>query len=481
VKIRTRLFLVFMALVLAGIAVLVAWIQDEMRPRYMEAQEELLVDFSQLLAAIISTSGVRLVDGDPQISPGFLRAGFTELATRNIEAQVYSLKKQSVDIRIYVTDARGTVLLDTDGDRDLGGDYSSWRDVSLTLRGEYGARSTTGDPLFEEGATMYVAAPILYRDAIIGAVSVGKPTRNAERFLAHLIEELSLAGVLVAAAATLVGLVLYWWLARPLQQLLSYAKGVSDGSRVALPPLGNNEVGRVGEAMEEMRIALDGKAYVSDYVQALTHELKSPIAAIRGAAELLEEEMPVADRARFLANIRTEVARMQGLIVRLLDLAAIESRPSLEHAQPVDINRLVREAVDGLHPVAERAGVKVRTNVGKHLRVDGDSFLLSKAVSNLLKNAVEFSAAGDVVRIEARQDDAEVVLTVKDQGAGIPQYAQDRVFDRFYALPKADGSKGSGLGLSFVKEIAALLQARLKLDSAAGSGTCVELRLPVSR
>jgi two-component system sensor histidine kinase CreC len=113
------------------------------------------------------------------------------------------LDKRLIDVRVYVTDATGRVILDTDAGRDLGADYSDWRDVALTLQGRYGARSTDGDPLFRDGTTMYVVAPVTLDGKVIGVVSVGKPTRNAGRFLDRLLEDIRIAALLVAAVAGL--------------------------------------------------------------------------------------------------------------------------------------------------------------------------------------------------------------------------------------------------------------------------------------
>jgi two-component system sensor histidine kinase CreC len=322
-----------------------------------------------------------------------------------------------------------------------------------------------------------VAAPITRGDDIAGVVSVGKPTRNAERFLERLLADIRVAALLVGAVALAVGLLLHGWLARPLRRLANYAHAVSCGDRVGLPRLGRNEVGRVGEALEQMRESLDGKTYVEDYVQALTHELKTPIAAIRGASELLEEDLLPTDRARFIGNIRAQTDRMQELVERLLDLASLERRPTLEVLDTLELRPLVESVIEELSPLTASAGVRIENRVPHDAVAMGERFLLAKALLNLIKNAVEFSSPGGAITVDAEGRDGRQVLSVADAGPGIPDYARDRVFERFYALPKPDGSKGSGLGLSFVREIAELLSASVELDSRPGSGTKVKLTL----
>jgi len=279
---------------------------------------------------MISAQAINSTDGRIHIDTHFMQNSFLELAQRDIDAQIYEIHKQQVDIRVYVTDINGTVIFDSDNDRDLGADYSQWRDAYRTLRGEYGARSTENDPLYMDGSIMYIAAPILFDNEVIGVISVGKPTRNAERFMEHLLNNISGVGFIIVIITLLIGLIIHNWLSRPLSQIQHYGEAVTKGERTTLPELGNNEIAEVGEALESMRIALDGKSYVSDYVQTLTHELKSPIAAIRGASELLNEDMPEKDRTRFLSNIENETRRMQQLVDRLLELASLEYRPGLD-------------------------------------------------------------------------------------------------------------------------------------------------------
>lgn len=481
-KIRTRIFLVFALLIAAGIYSLVYWLQGEMRPRYMEAQEDTLVDMSQLLASMLSVHGVQQgPDGSIEIDTTFLQNGFGQLAGRLIDAQIYRIHKQHVDLRIYVTDASGRVIFDSDNKRDLGADYSQWRDVHRTLRGEYGARSTDHDPLYPEGSIMYIAAPVYHQGDIVGVVSVGKPTRNAERFMAHLLNNLTTVSLITVLVTLLIGLALHLWLSRPLARIQAYAESTARGERTRLPALGNNEIGQVGEALESMRQALDGKSYVTDYVQALTHELKSPVAAIHAAAELLDEDMPVTERKRFLQHITAETQRLQELVDRLLELAALEYRPGLENSEPVAIRGLLEAVVHSQQLLADAQSVRLTLqpiDASVNASVNGNRFLLEKALANILKNAIEFSPAGSRVEISSEHGDGWLKISVCDRGVGIPDYARDRVFERFYSLTRPDGRKGSGLGLSFVREIAKLHGAEVTIAANAGGGTCVSISLP---
>ncbi|MBP8203628.1 MAG: two-component system sensor histidine kinase CreC, partial [Pseudomonas sp.] len=330
-----RIFLVYFLFVgLAGWFVL-STVMDEIRPGVRQSTEETLVDTANLLAEILRDE-VKAGQLQQSRLPELLRA----YGQRQPQAQIWGVEKTQVNHRIYVTDAKGVVLLDSTGTA-VGQDYSRWNDVLRTLRGEYGARSTKEDPSDPDSSVMYVAAPIMDGAQIIGVVSVAKPNRTLQPYIERSEQRLAWLGGGLIVLGLLIGALLSWWLSGALRKLTRYAQAVSAGQRAELPSVRGGELAQLAEAIEHMRTELEGKAYVERYVHTLTHELKSPLAAIRGAAELLEREMPAAQRQRFVANIDQESARMQQLIERLLHLAQVEQRQGLEEHVAVPLGVLV--------------------------------------------------------------------------------------------------------------------------------------------
>lgn len=474
-SLRARIFLVFAVIVAAGFMALVYWVRDDLRPRYLESLEEPLVDTAHVLAELLADD-IRTPETRQDLHAAFERA-----YTRRFRARIYALERDRVDMRVYVTDAHGIVVFDSDGSRDEGRDYSRWNDVNLALRGEYGARSTRDDRLDPVYSVVYVAAPIVVDSKIVGVVSVGKPKRNVDQFVRAAQQKILIGGFVAASLALLLGLALTFWVTRPLEQLRAYAQAVKSGQRAVLPKFGNNEIGLMGNAMEEMRVELEGKDTVERYVQTLTHELKSPLAAIRGAAELLEEDVPAEDRHRFLANIRNETQRMQDLVERLLLQASLEKRQSLENQERIVLAPLVAEIIESLQPILRRNNVQLEYNITEDVAVTGESFLLRQAISNLLQNALDFSPARGKVEISGRKLGSWVEISIRDHGPGIPGYALERIFDRFYSLPRPGGSsKSTGLGLSFVREVAELHRGSIHIANLSTGGTEALLRLPAA-
>jgi two-component system sensor histidine kinase CreC len=473
VKIRTRLFLAFLLVAGVGFYFLVDWILEDLRPRYLATMEEAMVDTATILSSHLATS---IRDGDLMTGP--LGAAFDDAAKRSFSAQIYEVNKDHLNMSVYVTDATGKVLYDSTGHHE-GKDYSKWNDVVLTLRGEYGARATQMDPSDPNSTVLYVAAPVRVDDRIVGVLTVSKPTDSITQFLATAKRKIITATVLTGLAVVILGMVVSAWITLPIQKLTRYANAIRDGRRVSAPRVGHSELGILSSAFEQMRDALEGKQYVERYVQTLTHEMKSPLSAIRGAAELLDEEMPAEKRAAFLANIRVESNRIQMLIDRLLELAAIESRKGLHDVEIIDPVELVNEVVASMSPVLESKGLTIDKQLSCQRTLSGERFLLRQALVNLLQNAADFSPAKGKITVELADEPERIRLSVSDQGPGFPDYALERAFERFYSLKRPDtGHKGSGLGLTFVSEIAELHGGSAQIETLAEGGARATLRLP---
>jgi two-component system sensor histidine kinase CreC len=475
-KIRTRIILTFTLIVGVGFYFLVRYIINDLRPRYLESVEEVLVDESNLFAALLEAS---LDHG--KINTDLLRKTFQKMPERSFSARIYQLTKTRVDERLYVTDDKGIVLFDSAGGREEGNDFSQWRDVFLTLRGEYGARTTRGEPGDPTSSVLNVAAPIHQDGKIVGVLVVSKPTSSINFFIQTARPQIMIAGAIAAFSAILLGILFSLWVTRPIQQLTQYAKAVRDGRSVRLPLLGRSEMGEMGEAFEEMREALEGKKYVEHYVQSLTHELKSPLAAIGGAAELLEEGMPVEEQTRFIGNIRAEAKRMQKVVERMLELASLEARKETGPRERISVRGLMEESRERVEGLLEKKNLNLQYSAEEGLVIQGERFLIEEALQNLLLNAIDFSPKGTQVKVRGERSEGCCVLSVEDEGPGIPDYALSRVFDKFYSLERPDtGKKSSGLGLSIVKEVASLHGGEVRIQNKKPTGTLAQMILPIS-
>ncbi|MEE8303543.1 MAG: two-component system sensor histidine kinase CreC, partial [Candidatus Tectomicrobia bacterium] len=481
-SIRSRIFLGLFLVVGIGFAFLLNWITADLKPQYRASVEDSLVDTARVLAALAAST---VLDG--QVDVTAFRDAFTSVSSQPFAAQIYHFTKTSADFRVYITNAAGKVIFDSDFDpqrgrgRAEGEDYSQWRDVYLTLRGRYGARSSHEDPDKSTSSVMYVAAPIAVQGDIVGVLSVGKPTHNVNQFVKRAERKTLVAGAITGLAVIVVGFLISDRILRPIQRLTRYAQTVRDGARVTLPRLGRSEIRTLGGAFEEMRDALEGKQYVETYVQILTHEIKSPIAAIQGATELLKEDIPPIQRERFLDNILRETQRMQTVVDQLLLLSSLENRKAIQEVGDVDLAGMVQEVRLGLDTLLTAKQITFEHHTDNLPTFQGEPFLVRQAVANLLQNAVDFTPVGGAIVATVRQAEASIELEVQDNGPGIPAYAQHRIFERFYSLPRPDtGRKSSGLGLSLVQEIVLLHGGTVQLRNAAHGGTIAWIRFPMN-
>jgi two-component system sensor histidine kinase CreC len=156
----------------------------------------------------------------------------------------------------------------------------------------------------------------------------------------------------------------------------------------------------------------------------------------------------------------------------------VEYRQSLDRPETVDLAVVLAKAVDDLAPRLEQRQLRVDVEAPGPANLRGNAFLLGQAVSNLLENALEFSPAGGSIDARLRREGERWQLSIADRGPGVPEFALGRVFERFYSLPRPGGARSSGIGLSFVREVAALHGGEARLGNRDGGGALAQLDLP---
>lgn len=470
-RIGLRLLLGFFLVLGLALFVVLRVFVDEVKPGTRLAMEDSLVDAANALALLAA----------PELKAGTLASGafaqaMTALPQVDPGASIWGFRKDRIHYRITVTDARGIVVFDSQG-QDIGRDHSQWNDVLRTLRGEYGARSSGESPYDADRTVMHVAAPVRDGARIIGALTVSRPNHTLEPYIQRSRDRILAWSWGLLGISLCIGLLFTWWMASSLSRLRGYANAVAQGERAELPRMGrlsgNTEFSDLAQAVERMRIRLEDKAYVEHYVHTLTHELKSPLAAIRGASELLQEPLPEADRQRFAGNIQRQTERLQQLIDRLLALADVEQLRRLPHVEPVDLAALTRELLQTAEPRLRRKALNVNAALPASASVRGDRFLIAQALQNLLDNAIDFSPHGGVLAVAIDAAPGQLTWRLRDQGPGIPDYAEGRIFERFYSLPRADTQeKSSGLGLCFVQEVSQLHGGQLQIGNVSDPTGC---------
>lgn len=448
---------------------------EEIKPGVRQTMEETLVDTAHLLAELAAEDMAR-----DRLDTQHFSAAFARYQARQPHADIWGFKKDTVDLRVYITDTRGVVIYDSQGVA-VGRDYSRWNDVFLTLQGRYGVRSTRQIPGDDNSAVMHIAAPIQRDGKLLGVLTVAKPTLSVQPFIDRSRQRIERAGWWLMGGSLLIGLMFTWWLSRAIGKLRSYAREVAAGRKAALPALNSSELAELGRALAEMREKLDGREYVENYVHHLAHEMKSPLTALIGAAELLDEDLPPQDRATFTAHIREQSRRLKNMLDKVLALAKLEHRSGLEEQGKLNLRELAEAVAADFSVRLQQRDIRCDNQIPDDAVVRGESFLLHQALANLIDNAIDFSPAGSVITLSLSAENSVYTIVVADQGSGIPEYALPRVFERFYSLVRpGTQQKSTGLGLPFVKQVALLHHGDIYLGNRDEGGVEARLTLPAA-
>jgi two-component system OmpR family sensor kinase len=327
--------------------------------------------------------------------------------------------------------------------------------------------------------------PLFEGPRLVGFVEAATSRRAADELLAAQLRYLLLGGALALAAGAGAGIALARLLTRPLERLALAAHDVAAGNLDARTGLrqGRNEVYAVAEAFDAMvgRVQASFAAH-QRFVADASHELKTPLTAVGGLAELLRSGVAGAlpdAHYRLLNTIEREINRMSAIVGDLLALSRAEQRPPLDQCQ-VDLAALVAEAT--AHARLVHSEHVVESSIDLPTSTLGDREQLTRVIRNLVDNAAKYTPAGGTLRLSCRADGAWAEVVVADTGSGIPEGALPHVFDRFY---RADASRarqtgGSGLGLAIVKSIVEWHRGTVHVSSELGQGTSVTVRLPLA-
>jgi two-component system sensor histidine kinase ChvG len=364
-------------------------------------------------------------------------------------------------------------------------DVSARREVQAALAGRYGAATRLWGK--QERVYLFAALPIVIASPgaatprVIGVVYVTRSTQTVKLQLLRLRLWLFDVLALALTITTVLSLFLATTIARPLGRLTRAAERLAAGERDARLALDRaDEIGQLSRAIERMAAELDRRARDQRALAAdISHELKTPLTGIRGAAELLRDgaaDDPAA-RARFLAIILDDAARLDRLVVRLLELARLESDDA--PCARVDVGATAAAALTRL---AQRTGVAVRADASAG-RADAwvRPAALDAALDNLLANAAQHAAPDTAVTATVTAVDRarRIRIAIHNHGAAISPAVQARIWDRFFTTRGDAG--GSGLGLAIVRAAATAHGGAVGVDSDPARGTTFWIELPARR
>ncbi len=446
-----------------------------------EAAEEVMIDASNLLAQMVGNS----IEYD-QIDVEKVHTLISGYLDRELHATIYSVTKKNPNLQVYVTNKDGIVIYDSAGKRK-GRNYSKWNDVYLTLKGKYGKRSSAHDPDIKEPSpdqkAMYVAAPIYHEDEIFGVLTTVKATSDLKPFVVEQKQKVNEYAMYLFLISLLFGAGASYAVSRGTNKLIKYTTALSKGENVVAPKIRQVEFAELSKTIEKLRVDLEGREYVEEYINTMAHELRTPITGIRATAENLLMPMDEEQRTKFINNILDANNKMDLLVNRLLNLSRIERRDQLENVENVNVKNLIKDVVQSPSRkgnIASRS-ISLVYDIEREFIIKAEKILVEQALSNIVDNAIDFTPVGSTITIKVSESNTHVNIQVSDQGQGVPEHAKKQLFRRFFSSSRPDtGKRGNGLGLRFVKKIMSLHGGKVSLKNRfMETGAVATLEFPL--
>ncbi len=298
-------------------------------------------------------------------------------------------------------------------------------------------------------------------------------------FLASVRRATLIGGAIALAVAAVLGTLLATQLSAPLRRLMLATDRIARGDlahRVALRS--RDEIGRLARAMNRMVEALQRSENARRRLLTdVAHELRTPLTVIQGNLEaMLDGVFPVTPDN--LSPVYEETLHLGGLIEDLRDLTLAESGKLALNLEAIDLGPVAENACEALRPTAAEQGIRLDVTAEQDLWVRADRRRVRQVLGNVLSNALRFSPEGSTVSVQVRHAGDEVLMSISDQGPGIPHDEIDQVFERFYKGDAARSGHGTGLGLAIAREIVAAHDGRIWVESSPGRGAAFHIALP---
>jgi len=352
--------------------------------------------------------------------------------------------------------------------------------IIIPIEGEQSVKLSTKDKEIQ----IYLDEPIYFKNKNIGWLRIS-------RSITHIMETLNNIKIVIFTAtpiyillATLSSLFLTSRALAPIDLITKTANLIEKGdlSKRIITPKVNDEVGRLAKTFNRMIERIDNtfkkeKRFTSD----ASHELKTPISIISATAEeALNKDNKTRDHRKAFKTIINESKNISFLISQLLFLVRSDEGKESLNLEKIDLALIAESVVSQLKDKAEKKNIKISINLGQDFKLEADQTLITILFLNIIKNSIKYNKNDGFINISLSKKDDNAIIYFEDNGIGISKEDLPYVLDRFYQVNKARTGKGSGVGLAIVKEIIALHEGNMKIDSILGKGTRIEISLPIS-
>ncbi len=382
------------------------------------------------------------------------------------------------------------------------------REINHIFKGNMLSKKVYG-PVLQR---LLVAAPVIYEEVrpeeelpagndstdqkeprVIGAVTLSVPLRGVEETIAHISRLVLYSGAVGVAIAAILSFTLSKTLTRPLQKINRAALDMAAGNfRGKIEEERDDEIGGLiktfNYSVEQVQKYLEEQKRLEmlrrNLVANVSHELKAPLASVRGYSELmLDGYIQESEKEKYLRTILDNSVHLSRLVDDLLTLSHLESGQLSLEKKEISLEALARWSFESVAPRGEARGINLSLELEPSLPVFyGDRHRLHEVLVNLLENAIEYTESGGNVTLNVKQADSQIIMEVIDTGRGIAEEELDNIFERFYKVDKARcrSEKGSGLGLAIVRQLVELHDGYIEVESEINKGSTFRIYLPLS-
>jgi len=360
-------------------------------------------------------------------------------------------------------------------------------EVRDALDGRYGA-TTRITPGSQRSVTLHIAIPVRIDGVVEGAVVVSQSTGRILQALYSVRLDIFKVFLVSLSVAMVLTLFMATTIARPLGRLRRRAEAILD-RRGRLrgsfePSKRSDEIGDLERALAELTRRLEEHLqFTESFAADVSHEFKNPLAAIRSATDMALEVDEPEERRRFLTMIQQDVARMERLLNEAREISRIDARIDEEELEGVSIDLLLEGLIEAFRLRRGARGPEFNLALAdREVAVFASADRLTQVFENLLANAVSFSPAAGTVTVTLRIEDESAVITIADEGPGIPEEHFERIFSRFFSYrpDHADDGGHSGLGLAIVRAVVEAYHGSVTAGARSGGGAKMTINLPLA-
>ena len=372
----------------------------------------------------------------------------------------------SGNLRITWIDEDGTVLFDNDTNVNGLSNHLDRPEIQLALAHGEGESTRRSDTM---NLNTFYYARLLENGTVL---RLSTQARNIQSVLLTVLPVTVTIAIFILIVCIFIGHMLTRQLMKPLEDMAEHLDDeIQTPAYKELEPFAD----KIRSQHENILAAAKSR---QDFTANISHELKTPITAISGYAELIENRMVSAeDEARVAKQIRHNADRLHALVTDIIQLSELDHKELPRKFEPVDLYSVAKECVREYAGMAALKEVRLSC-AGASASIQADRTLIREMIDNLLQNAIRYNKENGSVSVNVGTENGHAILSVADTGIGIPSDQQDRVFERFYRVDKSRSREtgGTGLGLAIVKHIAELHSAEITLESTAGEGTKIIVR-----